>query len=332
MDTFPERAGQIARTAQEIAKLQGASLEATVLGQAAASLVETGYDNWNAGTNLFTLMLEVPVPAYAAIGDQCAELEHSIQQRVSQVVRTHIGNCITDVVISPILARESRPVESAPTTDTPAEEIPSFWQPGFFRLFITHVVANKIEAHQLKKVLVQYQVVAFVAHDDVEPAKEWQAEIDRALRTMDALVAIMSQGFLASRWCDQEVGFAMGRSKLVIPLQSGADPHGFLGKYQALPAAGLEMSTVADKIFRILVKSPSSAQRMADALVDRLASSSTYDGAKRTMELLARAPRLNTSQVARLFQAIDENSQVGNAFGVPDGIRTLVARAGKDAV
>lgn len=332
MATFAERAGRITATAAQVAKLQGASLEATVLEQAKASLVETGYDNWNGGTDLFTLMLEVPIPTYAAIDHQREELERSIEQRVSQVVRTEIGNRISDVVISPILADESRPVEPAPTTDIPAEDIPSFWQSGFSRLFITHVAVNKAEAHQLKEVLARYQIAAFVAHDDIEPTKEWQTEIERALRTMDALLAIISPGFLASRWCDQEVGIAIGRSKLIIPLRAGADPHGFLGKYQGLQATGVEMLTVAEKVGEILTQNPLSSQRMAEALVERLASSWSYDTAKRNMTLLERVPRLNTSQVARLVRAIDENSQVGEAFGVPARIRSLVARVGEGTV
>ena len=332
MDSFQERAGRITATVAQIAKLQGASLEAIVLEQANATLVETGYDNWNAGTDLFTLMLGVPIPTYAAIEDQREDLERSIERRVSQVVRGEIGNRITEVVISPVLADESRPVEPAPTTDTPPGDVPSFWQPGFFRLFITHVAASKAEAHQLKEVFAQYQIAAFVAHDDIEPTKEWQAEIERALRTMDALVAIISPGFLASRWCDQEVGIAIGRGKLIIPLRAGADPHGFLGKYQGLQAAGVDTRAVAAKIVEILIQNPLSAQRMAEALVDRLVSSWSYDTSKRTMTLLEGVPRLNASQVARLVRAIEENSQVREAFGVAARIGSLVARVGESAV
>jgi hypothetical protein len=207
-----------------------------------------------------------------------------------------------------------------------------FWQSGFFRLFITHVAANKAEAHQLKEVLARYQIAAFVAHDDIEPTKEWQTEIERALRTMDAPVAIISPGFLASRWCDQEVGIAIGRSKLVIPLRAGADPHGFLGKYPGLQATGVEILTVAEKVGEILTQNPLSSQRMAEALVERLAASWSYDTAKRNMTLLERVPQLNASQVARLVRAIDENSQVGETFGVPARIRSLVARVGEAAV
>jgi len=328
MTTFSERAGRITATAAQIAKLQGASLEATVLEQSRADLVETGYDNWDGGTTFYTLMLELPIPTYVAVGDQREELERAIQDRVSQIVRAEIGNRITDVVISPVLTEESRPVEPAPSTDIPAEDIPSFWQSGYFRLFITHVATHKAEAHELKEHLAQFQIAAFVAHDDIEPTKEWQTEIERALRTMDALVAMISTDFLGSRWCDQEVGIAIGRGKLIIPLRAGADPHGFLGKYQALQADGVPLLTLAERIVEILIHNSQSSQRIADALVERLASALTYDTAKRTIALLERVPRLNAPQVARLVSTIDNNYQVRNAFGVPAKIRALVARQG----
>jgi hypothetical protein len=326
MTSFPERAGRIAATAAQIASLQSAKLETTVLQQARASLLETGYDNWNEGTTFFTLMLVVPIPTYAAIESQRQELERSIQKRVSEVVRSEVGNAITEVVISPQLAEESRPAEPPPSTDVPPEDIPSFWQPGFFRLFITHVATTKGDAHRLKALLATFHVAAFVAHDDIEPTREWQAEIERALRTMDALAAVITPDFLSSRWCDQEVGFAIGRGKLVIPLRAGADPHGFLGKYQGLQIAGIAPSAVAEKVVEILIYNALSSVRMTEALVDRLTSSSTWAGSKHAMTLLERVPRLNSAQVARLVRAIDDNDQVGEAYGVPERIRKSVSQ------
>lgn len=329
MMEFTERASRIVATAAQIAQLQGASLEATVLQQARTSLVETGYDNWNGGTTLFTLMLEVPIRTYATADEQREELEKSIQRRVSQLVRGDFGNTITEVVISPALADESRPAEPLPSVDVPAEDVSSFWEPGFFRLFITHLAANRSEAHRLKELLAAYQIAAFVAHDDIETTREWQAEIERALRTMDALAALITPDFVQSRWCDQEVGIAIGRGKLVIPLRMGADPHGFLGKYQGLQIAGAEPTAVAAKVFETLSQNSMSSPRIVDSLVERLAASATWADAKSNMTLLERVPRLNESQVARLIRAIDENTQVGDAFGVPQRIRNLVGRIGQ---
>ncbi len=314
-------------TAAQVARLQGAALEATVLEAATASLIETGYDNWNGGTTFYTLMLEVPIPAYAALQDPEAT-EKAIHKRVSQLTRTEAGNQVTEVVISPKLAEESRPREP-PGSDTAQEEVPSFWEPGFFRLFIGHVAAHKSSAHRLKEGLARFQVAAFVAHDDIEPTREWQSEIERALRTMDALVAIVAPGFRESSWCDQEVGFALGRGKLVLPLRAGADPHGFIGKHQAVLVQGMDAPLLAERIVEVLLQHSLSSDRMAEALVDRLAGSTSWDSSKRTIAMLEKVSRLNASQVARLVAAIDANVDVREAWGVSERIKALVTRVGE---
>ena len=328
---FRDRATQFIRTLQQIAALRGARQEAEVLAQASASLIETGYDNWNNGVTYYTLTLEVPIKLYAQLDDQRDALEKSIQKRMSELTRAESAASITDVVISPTLAREA--IDNSSSETEPYEPPPAFWAAGHFRLFVSHVGhigdARKM-AHALKGALSSYHIAAFVAHDDIEPTKEWQAEIESALRTMDALTALVTPEFLSSRWCDQEVGIAIGRGKLVIPLRAGADPHGFLGKYQALTIIkGGAASDAALRVFEILAKNDQSRARMADALIECLRSSGTYERSKKTMSLVERIPSLNRGQVARLVQTIDENSQIKDAYGVPERIKALVSRIGQ---
>ncbi|MGB6977792.1 MAG: toll/interleukin-1 receptor domain-containing protein, partial [Candidatus Acidiferrales bacterium] len=228
-------------------------------------------------------------------------------------------------------ADSSRPTQLARSTDSQAEdEPPSFWQPGCFRLFISHTAANKESAHRLKEGLAQYHIAAFVAHDDIEPAKEWESEIERALRTTDALAAIITSDFAASRWCDQEVGYALGRGKPVLPLcKDAVIPHGFLGKYQACKARGLPTATVAEQVYNLLLNNELTFQRMSDAVVDRMVTSGSFDTSRRTMKLLEKLPRLSDSQVTKLIQASETNSQVFSADGITSRIQRLVKRVGK---
>jgi hypothetical protein len=211
----------------------------------------------------------------------------------------------------------------------PEEEPPSYWQSGSFRLFVSHTSANKTRAHALKASLAEYHIAAFVAHDDIIPTKEWEAEIERALRTSDALAAIISTDFIESRWCDQEVGFALGRGKLIVPLCSETIPHGFLSKYQRLPTKGLVASIVAEQLFETLLSHSLTSPRMTDALVDRMANSPSYAISRRTMNLLEKVTRLNDSQVAKLVQATESNRQIREVDSVPIRIQRLVARIGK---
>ncbi len=331
MATFEEKAKKLAATAATIAAMQGEDLEAKVLRQSIATLVQTG-SQWDGTISLYTLMLEIPIDTYAAAEPHRESLEARIRGRAAQIIRTDPGYEITQVVISPILEEEFRPPQPAPKETDAHEEVPSFWQPGFLRLFISHTHANKETAHRLKATLASYRVAAFVAHDDIEPTKEWEAQIELALRTMDAMAAIITPDFVQSRWCDQEVGFAIGRGKLVVPLcKDDAIPHGFLGKHQAFKISGLLPAAVAQELARILVEHPLSSERMMDALVERMATSKNWETSKRTMQLLEKGMPLNTSHVARLVQSIDANQQVASAPGVAERIRKLVSQAGKRA-
>src|SRR5437660_11100386 len=106
------------------------------------------------------------------------------------------------------------------------------WTADSLRLFVSHIAAHKDIAHKLKEALENDSNSAVVAHSDIEPTREWQTEIENALRTMDAMLAILTPGFHESSWTDQEIGFALGRGLFIIPLRHGLDPYGFIGKFQ----------------------------------------------------------------------------------------------------
>src|SRR5262245_39848414 len=56
-----------------------------------------------------------------------------------------------------------------------------------------------------------------------------------ALRSAEALVALITTGFNGSKWTDQEVGFVMGRGKLVVSVRlDNTAPYGFIGRGQAI--------------------------------------------------------------------------------------------------
>lgn len=51
---------------------------------------------------------------------------------------------------------------------------------------------------------------------------------------MDALAAILMPGFKESDWTDQEVGVAVGRGVLVIPIIRGLILYGLISKFQGM--------------------------------------------------------------------------------------------------
>lgn len=168
----------------------------------------------------------------------------------------------------PVLAKivDDLDLERVPGPSLGASSPPANWQAeARFRLFISHVSKDKDKATRLKACLADHQINGFVAHEDIHPTLEWQAEIERALLTMDAMVAVHTPGFSASNWTQQEVGFALGRGVKVISFKLGEDPTGFISKRQALARQGRSAEDIASEIARLLRADPLTSARFEEA-------------------------------------------------------------------
>ena len=143
---------------------------------------------------------------------------------------------------------------------------PANWQDTkLFRLFISHISKDKQKATRLKDCLAPFGINGFVAHEDIRPTPEWQHEIERALRSMDAFIAVHTEGFSKSVWTQQEVGYALGRGTKVISFKMGEDPTGFISKHQALARQNRTAEAVAQEIDAILAQDPRTLERLAPA-------------------------------------------------------------------
>lgn len=202
-------------------------------------------------------------------------------------------------------------------------EEPEFWGDNTVRVFLSHLATNKVETTQLKEQLESFGVSAFVAHEDIEPTKEWQTEIESALATMDALVALLAPGFKESNWCDQEVGVAIGRQLPIIAVRQDLDPYGFIGKYQAVQGLGKTPAQLAKEIFDLFLPNPIVGQKITNALVQQLSDSYSFARSKELIGYIKQSNFVTSKHVAAMKEAIKNNSQVNGSWGVPGQIEAL---------
>ncbi len=191
------------------------------------------------------------------------------------------------------------------------------WTPGYFRLFISHISARKEMAGALREGLWDHHIDAFVAHEDIAPTALWQEEIEDALATCDGCVAILSDGFNESKWCDQEVGFCFGRDVLVLSLGDGLAPYGFIGKFQGFnPRKYADDKALYEAIYEVLRDNPRSRNPMASALVQRYEDSGNFAAAKRNVDLLKSIPTeaWTAELLDRVDRAHEENGQIAGAY------------------
>lgn len=176
--------------------------------------------------------------------------------------KTALRGCDDQLVLR-IAAELDMPVDgNAGAVVTP----PANWVDSkAFRLFISHISKDKLKATRLKECLAPYGIAGFVAHEDILPTLEWQVEIERGLRTMDAFIAVHTPGFRESFWCQQEVGFALGSGKKIISFKMGEDPTGFISKHQALARRDRSAEDIAKEIDGLLALDPRTRDRLAEA-------------------------------------------------------------------
>lgn len=146
------------------------------------------------------------------------------------------------------------------------QSAPKNWEETkLFRLFISHLSKDKDKAVRLKECLKPYGILGFVAHEDILPTLEWQHEIERALRTMDAFIAVHTDGFSQSNWTQQEIGFAVCRGVKIISFRMGEDPTGFITRQQALSRQNRTAVEIAKEINTLLSEDGRTSGRLAEA-------------------------------------------------------------------
>ncbi|MGR7994177.1 MULTISPECIES: toll/interleukin-1 receptor domain-containing protein [unclassified Xanthobacter] len=201
-----------------------------------------------------------------------------------------------------------------------------FWEDGKLKVFISHLTAHREQASKLKNALSRWGMGCFVAHNDIHPTLEWQIEIEAALSTCDLLIALIHPGFKDSSWCDQEIGYALGRGIPVFSIKCGADPHGFVSRFQAFNGQGKAESSIGKEIFEHALRHKKLQDKIAYILVNMFANSGSFSDAKTRIALLERLEVWDDSFNAIISDALKKNSQIYDSWGVPDQVRKLLAK------
>ena len=211
-------------------------------------------------------------------------------------------------------------------TPLPSSEEGGPWKPDHFRLFISHTSAHKSQAGAMALFMERAGIQGFVAHTTIEPTSEWADVIVQALQSCHAMVAMLTPDFPQSKWCDQEVGVAVDRGILIVPVRMGIDPYGFIGRYQGLTLP--PRTSLGPPLFDLLAKHPLTRTRMVDPIIRRFAASGSFDGTRAAWPHIKSLPREAwTDERSRIVrEAARTNSQVRNA-NLNDGNQTPVAKA-----
>ncbi|PHV68315.1 toll/interleukin-1 receptor domain-containing protein [Williamsia muralis] len=199
------------------------------------------------------------------------------------------------------------PQASAPaaTTTTVRTSSPLF-------AFASHLAAQRRLVGQVGDQLAAFGVTLFVAHDSIADDAAWQHEIEKGLDTADVGIVFLHQGFSESKWCDQEVGWLLGRHIPVLPLNFGVTPYGPLGALQARPERSDDPAEIAERILVRITNQPAVQAGLSASLVSAMHLSPSYRQTDNIWKYL-RQVSCDSNQCAELLAAVKNNDQVYGA-------------------
>lgn len=203
---------------------------------------------------------------------------------------------------------------------------PPFWEEGKLKVFISHLSSEKLQASQIKTALSRYGLSSFVAHNDIHPTAEWQVEIEKALSTCELLLALIHPKFVESQWCDQEIGYALGRGTPIFTVKCGADPYGFVSRFQAFNGNHKNEAQIASEVFEAALVHKKLQGRMAAILVEMFVNSDSYADAKTRVSYLEKLPAWDESYSGRVQKALADSGQISGSWGVPERVTQLLRK------
>lgn len=292
-------------TAKELLKARNKDLAYDVLSSSKCDYWVSWSDNLNFRyVGYYQFDLQCPLKLFVEVKDngQLDFVTNAISEAISDAAR-----CDGEFQVSGVELAASTEVDSSPIIAN--RELP-FWEDGFYRVFISHAHEQEKIANNLSQALRYYGITAFVAKNDIDPGDAWRDVIEKSLFTSDALVAILTPQFYHSQWCQQEVGFGLGRNIFCLPLKKNeiSNPSGIFGKCQALDVIGdTDSKIVAKKIYDSFSSNEKTSKEYSMQIVKLLLQSSDKEEAIHWGKLLPDFKNAGTTSIRFLYDNYDKN-------------------------
>jgi nucleoside 2-deoxyribosyltransferase len=296
--------------------------------------VGVDYDNWNGGQSGHRVRLQVPESLFHEVMEAKNDFAKALCKdlnALAEVPDEYFAEVVITLDEEPVAAdwreKSGALLAAQPSLAKSSESDDGrLWGAGRPRIFLSHRAEQKKTATTVKEELGKLGAAAFVAHEDIEPTKEWQTEIERALGSMDVLVAILTTGFRESHWTNQEIGVAIGRGIPVISIRLGEDPAGFIGKHQALPGDLEHPNRMATALFARMLENLGLVKQILPALVERWEQSDSFSSSNQVMAVLKNLSTVPGELMARLEKAYKANKQLYGSGFVAREFPAFVAR------
>ncbi len=283
-----------------------------------ATIEDAAHDNWNGGMDGHDIILFLPVETLSMVGlDELDDVRKRFLDDLNKLARGIDNEWFSALRLD--LNDESDPEyqraipfsKRLPVSPDTLE----FWKPGLARVFISHRDDYKKEARELGEALEEYGMACFIAHDTIAPLAEWRDQIMKGLETMEAMIVFMTDDFQDSHWCQQEVGFALGKNTPIVPLKLGRkDPPGFISHLQAMRGSTDNPLAAAKGLFPLIGKALGRQERLNEVLITAFCDSPSFSDTKERFNRMDSSVKVLTGpQLQQIIEAFASNSQLHGA-------------------
>jgi TIR domain len=200
------------------------------------------------------------------------------------------------------------------------------WEPGRFRLFLSHAHQDREFVSAVAQGLNTKGIHGFVAHQDIDVQAEWAYVIEYALDTADALVAFTSEHSLTSPWCNQEIGWALGRDLLVVSVALGRAPTGFTSRFQAQKTTD-DPQQLAGNLWNFLLGRKETGVTLSKAVINYLEASDNWEDATPRSAMLS-SLQWTADTVSQLAEAVRSSRKLTEAYRVSGRVRQVFTGSG----
>lgn len=205
------------------------------------------------------------------------------------------------------------------------DETPVPWKPRRFRLFLSHVHTIATQLSVLVDELEAFGIHAFLAHEDIKPTQTWERVIEETLRSCEGTAAFLTADFPASKWTDQEVGFALSRQVVLVPIAIAMQPYGFMSRFHSLKWQPPHTEAwVAKHIFKSLLDNPKTKESVTTNFAYLVSDAQSFEDARKMVKVLGSISTWNNEQLDILEGGYKLNSQL---YYQQRAIVNLIARS-----
>lgn len=310
MTRLPEDPAAVVDAIASLAKIRKLDRLVWLLDLAEADYEYQGED-W--GISYQRLVLSVPFEVYAEASASIDKLERELDDLASIATRACNEEKVRSVVIANNFDAPKDWRSGAQPVVVTLGEAEQIWKPGHFRLFLSHRDTVKVEAGILRKHFAKRGIDLFVAHEDIEPSREWAKTIKIALSSSHAILALVTHDFHGSAWCLQEVGWGLGRGVLVQSVKLPDAPVGLYGDIQAVAGSLEKPVELREKVCTILTKNSKTAKQMHEPLVRSIETAKSEAAVLTAISDLESAQSLSLDHAQRIHQAVGSNPACSGA-------------------